>query len=133
VASCLLDTHVWAWDLKQDSRLPKRVLDRIDDNDIVYVSAVSFYEIAQKVRLGKWPEMLAFATNLHSLLADQGDQVADMTAEIGIIARLLEWDHRDPFDRMLAATSIILKLPLISADSVFDQLADRKDWPGRIW
>jgi PIN domain nuclease of toxin-antitoxin system len=56
-----------------------------------------------------------------------------LTADISQFAGLLEWDHRDPFDRMIAATSILLRIPLMSADEAFDQLSDRKDWPGRVW
>lgn len=105
----------------------------MDAADSIHVSVISFYEIAQKVRLGKWPEMALHASGLQEALAEQGYHSVNLTAEISQLAGLLEWDHRDPFDRMIAATSIHLKLPLISADAVFDELAGRKDWPGRIW
>lgn len=133
MTSYLLDTHVWAWDLKLDDQLPKHMLDTIDGADSAHVSVISFYEIAQKVRLRKWPEMEPFANNLSSALAEQGYQLANLTAEISQLAGLMNWDHRDPFDRMIAATCIQLKLPLISADVAFDELSSRKDWPGRIW
>ena len=109
------------------------MLDAIDGADGAYVSVISFYEIAQKVRLRKWPEMEPFANNLAKALAEQGYQLANLTAEISQLAGLMDWDHRDPFDRMIAASSIHLKLPLISVDSAFDELSSRKDWPGRIW
>lgn len=105
----------------------------MDDSESTHVSVVSIYEIAQKVRLGKWPEMEAAAGSLASLLVEQGYVGVDVTGAISQMAGLLEWDHRDPFDRMIAATAIQLQTPLISADEAFDALSDRKDWPGRVW
>jgi PIN domain nuclease of toxin-antitoxin system len=37
----------------------------------------------------------------------------------------MEWAHRDPFDRMLAATALHLAVPLLSADTVFDGIVTR--------
>jgi PIN domain nuclease of toxin-antitoxin system len=133
LTSYLLDTHVWAWDLKLDDQLPKRMLGVMDKAENIHVSVISLYEIAQKVRLRKWPEMALHASDLQTALTRQGYQVANVTAEISQLAGLLDWDHRDPFDRMIAATAIHLKLPLMSADTAFDQLSGREDWPGRVW
>jgi PIN domain nuclease of toxin-antitoxin system len=41
--------------------------------------------------------------------------------------------HRDPFDRIIAATAIISNLKLLSADPVFDSLEPRAGLAGRIW
>lgn len=133
MTSFLLDTHVFAWDIKLDEQLPKRMLEVMDRADSIHVSVISLYEIAQKVRLGKWPEMAPHANRLQAALGEQGYQSTNLTAEISHLAGLMDWGHRDPFDRMIAATSIHLKLPLISADETFDQLSGRKDWPGRVW
>lgn len=129
----LLDTHTWVWAIKLDPLLPTRIAETLVGASAIQVSAVSFYEIAQKVRLGKWSQMEPFADRLATVLAEQGGQLINMDGTIAQLAGLLDWNHRDPFDRMIAATSIHLKLPLLSADTVFDQLSHRKDWPGRIW
>lgn len=129
----LLDTHTWAWGIKYDSLLPQRVAQRILDADTIEVSAISLYEIAQKVTLGKWPDMEPHADHLAQILSDQGGHLVVIDAAVAQLAGMLQWNHRDPFDRMLAATSIIRNVPILSADTVFDALSDRKDWPGRIW
>ena len=53
----LIDTHAFAWGLYGDPNLSAKALGGIKNAQSVYLSAASFYEIAQKVRLGKWPEM----------------------------------------------------------------------------
>ncbi len=89
----------------------------------VYVSPISFFEIGQKVRFGKWPEMEPYVEQLPSLLERQGGLVSTLSPEICLRAATLEWSHRDPFDRLLAATVQVLGIPIVSADAVFDNVA----------
>jgi PIN domain nuclease of toxin-antitoxin system len=93
--------------------------------DAVEVSPISFFEIAQKVRLGKWPEMAAYADQLVSLLDRQGGRVAALEPAVCLSGSLMEWQHRDPFDRLIAATALHYAYPLISADAVFDGIVQR--------
>jgi PIN domain nuclease of toxin-antitoxin system len=39
----------------------------------------------------------------------------------------IEWPHRKPFDRLLAAFALRRRIPIVSADSVFDMVL------ARIW
>ena len=97
--------------------------------DKVAVSPISIFEIAQKVRLGKWPEMMAFEAEMPALLDLQGPLIIALTPQIALRAGLLDWPHRDPFDRMLAATALVAGMALISADTVFDAVPGLR----RIW
>src|SRR5438067_1922805 len=121
----LLDTHSWAWSLSGDRRLSSVAADAIEGAQAVLVSPISFFEIAQKVRLGKWPEMAAFIGRLPALLTEQGGRVAALEAQICENAGALAWVHRDPFDRLLAATALHYNLPIVSADVVFDGIITR--------
>jgi len=103
VKALLLDTHTWAWSLAGSDRLSKSALAAIGGADSVLVSPISFFEIAQKVRLGKWPEMEPFVDRLSALLEQQGGTIADFNPEICVMAGMMGWPHRDPFDRLLAA------------------------------
>ncbi|HEU5117328.1 MAG TPA: type II toxin-antitoxin system VapC family toxin [Isosphaeraceae bacterium] len=40
----------------------------------------------------------------------------------------LPYHHRDPFDRLLAATALVEGLALVSADSVFDAYGVTRLW-----
>ena len=57
LTTLLPDTHIWAWTLTDDRRISDRARRAIAEASTIIVSAISFHEIAQKVRLGKWPEM----------------------------------------------------------------------------
>jgi PIN domain nuclease of toxin-antitoxin system len=121
----LLDTHAWAWSLSTEPRLTPKALEAIAGAELVFVSPISFFEVAQKVRLGKWPEMEPFVGRLGAILEEQGGLAADFTPDICLRAGLMDWDHRDPFDRLIVATAQVMGLQLISADTVFDGLVAR--------
>lgn len=125
MTAILLDTHTWAWSLAGDERLSTAAVAAIEAADTVLVSPITFFEIAQKVRLGKWPEMKSFVNQLAALLREQGGSVAGFDPAICIAAGSMAWTHRDPFDRLLAATAMHYNLPLVSADSVFDGIVTR--------
>lgn len=129
MTAVLLDTHAWAWSLTGDLRLSTKATALITEADSVFVSPISFFEIGQKVRIGKWPEMEPFVNDLPSLLAEQGGRVAALAPEVCLKGATLAWEHRDPFDRLLAATTLALGMPLISADEIFDTLPDIS----RLW
>jgi PIN domain nuclease of toxin-antitoxin system len=133
VSSFLLDTHTWAWSLTGDRRLSRRAIETMQSAEAIFVSPISLFEIGQKVRIGKWPDMEPFVDRLPGFLQEQGGRVAGMTPEICLAASMLAWDHRDPFDRFLAVTSIENRIAIISADEVFDELADHDRWIARIW
>ncbi len=121
----LLDTHVWAWSVTGDSRLSARATDAIEQAQTVFISPISFFEIAQKVRLGKWPEMLPHADRLPAMAEAQGGSIAALLPAICAEAGLMIWAHRDPFDRLLAATASHYIFPIVSADATFDGVVTR--------
>lgn len=125
MTAILLDTHAWAWTLAGDPRLSADARNRLEDAGVVMVSAISFFEIAQKVRLGKWPEMEPFVDRLPDLLAEQDGVVAPLDGAICVRAGGMPWAHRDPFDRLIAATALRLDVALVSADDVFDGIVAR--------
>lgn len=129
MVAVLLDTHALAWSLARDAKLSLRARRAISAADAVGVSPISIYEIGQKVRLGKWPAMVRFSQDMPEMLEKQGAVIAPFTEDIALLAGLLDWTHRDPFDRMLAATALEFGMDLISADNSFDEVADLR----RVW
>lgn len=129
----LLDTHVWIWSIVSRTRTQPSIRALIDSAASPLLSVSSLYEVAYKARLGKWPEVLSFSGRLAELASEQGVHIVNIDAEIAVRAAQLDWAHRDPFDRLIAATAITRGATLISADAQFDDLDSRPDWPGRLW
>jgi len=69
--------------------------------------------------------MERFVDRLAALLSEQGGSVAGLDPAVCIAAGMMAWTHRDPFDRLLAATAMHYNLPLVSADAVFDGVVTR--------
>lgn len=125
VRAVLLDTHTWAWTLTDDDHLSGTARAAVLNAETVLVSPITFFEIGQKVRLGKWPQMAPFVQQLSTLLEKQGGVMADLDGPVCLSAATMDWTHRDPFDRLLAATALKRNLPLVSVDPVFDAVVTR--------
>jgi PIN domain nuclease of toxin-antitoxin system len=115
----LLDTHALLWWLAGDERLSAHSREAIERAHTVHVSAVSTWEIAIKTQLGKLPGGELILAELPGVLERQGFVTLPIVARDGHFAGLLPAHHRDPFDRMLAAQSLRLGLPLVSNDPAF--------------
>jgi PIN domain nuclease of toxin-antitoxin system len=116
----LLDTHALLWWLAGDRRLSAPARRAIEnDENAVFVSAASAWEISTKHRLGKL-DAAAIAGRLGALLTSQGFESLDMTVNHAERAGALPGEHRDPFDRMLAAQAQAENLTLVSNDAAFD-------------
>ena len=120
VMRVLLDTHVVLWALTDPDRLSAPVRECLEDpSTALFVSAVSAWEIATKVRLGKLvgAELIISGYRAH-LVTLRVEELA-ITSAHALAAGSLDVDHRDPFDRMLAAQAQIEGLTLVTSDDIF--------------
>lgn len=125
----LLDTHALLWWLAGASSLTRkaRVSIESDDNDI-FVSAVSAWEIATKFRIGKLPEAAAVATDVAGTVRAEGFSELAVSIVHAERAGALGGPHRDPFDRMLIAQSLTDGLTLVSNERAFDRYGVARLW-----
>ncbi|MFW6198424.1 MAG: type II toxin-antitoxin system VapC family toxin [Acidobacteriota bacterium] len=113
----LLDTHVWLWSLLQPDNLTARVREALLDADNeLWLSPISVCEALVlhergRIELADDPD----AWVQRALLAAPMRE-APITHEIARRSRRLPLDHRDPADRFLAATAVVLELVLVTAD-----------------
>lgn len=128
MAAVLLDTNAFAMALTDDPRLPSKARAAVLAASRVAVSVISFYEIGQKVRLGKWQDMADHVAGLDARSRADGFDLIALSAGAALEAAGMDWEHRDPFDRMIAAVARREDLPLISSDAAFDDLGLPRLW-----
>ena len=111
----LLDTHVFIWAVTDSRRLSKNARNAISEATEVFVSVSSIWEIAIKSAIGK---IKADAGEMTRAIGASGFVELPITAvHAAHVARLpLLNDHKDPFDRLLVAQSIVEPLVLLTAD-----------------
>jgi PIN domain nuclease of toxin-antitoxin system len=113
VTRLLLDTQIALWALAGHRRLPREVRRLIEEHDVL-VSAASIWEIAIKASIGKLdadPEVV------RRTLAPSGFEELPVTGEHAARVAILPAHHRDPFDRLLVAQSIVEAVVLPTSDS----------------
>jgi PIN domain nuclease of toxin-antitoxin system len=117
----VLDTHVLIWWLSEPSSLSakaRRAIAKETAPNTIIVSAISVLEIATAARRGR----LRFAVSVETWLADTRRlpelRYEPVSAEIAQLAGSFGDDmHGDPADRIIAATAILLAVPLVTADT----------------
>ncbi|MBP7656663.1 MAG: type II toxin-antitoxin system VapC family toxin [Pseudoxanthomonas sp.] len=116
----LLDTHepLWWWtDYSQLSAGARRAIAAPANS--VFVSAASAWELATKHRIGKLGEVGQAVSRFNELVAADGFEHLAISYYHCLEAGGYAVDHRDPFDRMLAAQTALEGLVLVSRDPAF--------------
>lgn len=123
----LLDTNALLWWLKDDKRLSSKARSAIADPDNeVRASVISIYELVYKARAGKFPLGIALELEDHAAAAEipwLSLEAPDMRTGAS-----LEWDHKDPWDRLIAAQAISRGLSLVSSDRAFARAPVETIW-----
>lgn len=109
----LLDTHVVLWALSDDQRLGSGAREAIvDGRNLVFVSAVSAWEITIKKALGKIRAPDGFFEELERHRFTPLDVTCGHALAVGRLPLL----HADPFDRLLLAQAAEEHLTLVTHD-----------------
>jgi PIN domain nuclease of toxin-antitoxin system len=113
----VLDTHVWVWLSSQiDDLLSPVALRAIDSASEIGIPAVCCLEIAQHEKRGRLELDRDIRSWFEQSLTTERVRLLPLTPEIAIGAARLLWDHRDPFDRVIVATAIVHRAPLVTKD-----------------
>ncbi|MBO7583236.1 MAG: type II toxin-antitoxin system VapC family toxin [Treponema sp.] len=120
----LIDTHILLWAIMDSNKLSKKEQQVLsDETNTIFVSPISFWEIAikhqnKKLNLGKVNILhiphIAEQLDFSLLNPEPYDYLT-----IGQIPQ--KENHHDPFDRMLIQQAIRNNLVLISKDEKFQQ------------
>ncbi len=125
----LLDTHALLWAALAPASLSRRASSIVaDEKNVVLVSAASAWEIATKVRLGKLPGAERLEREFLNVMDAAGYTLLPIDAASALRAGRLNGEHRDPFDRMLAAQALAEDIPILSTDAKLDVFSIRRIW-----
>ena len=112
----LLDTHLLLLAAGLPDQLPEAARGLLDDpdNELLF-SAASLWEVAIKRKLGR-DDVQADPRLLRRGLLDNGYGELAITSEHAIAIDQLPPIHKDPFDRILLAQSMVEGITLVTAD-----------------
>ena len=113
----LLDTHTLFWWLEADPLLSRAAKEAIgNEASNMHVCAASAWEIAIEYRTGNWPEARDLAETLAAIVVGERLRALPVTVEHALHPDQLANEHRDPFDRLLAAQADLEQLTLATND-----------------
>ncbi|MCY4060526.1 MAG: type II toxin-antitoxin system VapC family toxin [Gammaproteobacteria bacterium] len=127
---CLLDTHAFLWWIGDHSGLSRAASRVIAEGLEVRISAASVWEIAIKARLGRLQIQDDFGRYIRTHITVNRFRILPVELEHTLAVYDLPGhpEHRDPFDRLLAAQSLVENLPLVSKDTEFDHYGVERVW-----
>jgi PIN domain nuclease of toxin-antitoxin system len=125
----LLDTHTFLWWVADDPQLSlsaKTIISNPDNE--IYFSVVSAWEIIIKVGTGKFS--LSEPPEIYIPGRIISNQFETLTVQMPHILRIngLPNFHKDPFDRLLIAQSLVEDLSLITVDQAIAQYPVKTIW-----
>lgn len=116
----LLDTQAFLWMVTDNSLVSKKIKKLfLDQENIFYLSLVSIWEMSIKMSLGKLKVQQPFEKFILNQLQENFIEQLPIHFRHVTKVRTLPFHHRDPFDRLLIAQSLIEDLPVVSSDSAF--------------
>ena len=120
----LLDTHVFLWFVNDNPLLSNRLKDLIEDtSNVSYLSTASLWEMSIKFNLGKLRLDPNYDEFVEREVKASAIQLLNIELEHIRVNSTLPFHHRDPFDRIIIAQSIVEQMPIVSVDSAFNKYA----------
>ena len=121
----ILDTHTFLWAITDEARLSTRVRNLMAAGECWFNTASVWELIAQSP---VWQDVFtktsgSFITSEH---VKQRSPILSIALDHVLRVESLDLHHRDPFDRILVAQSIVENLPVLTVDPVF------KSYPAKV-
>jgi PIN domain nuclease of toxin-antitoxin system len=124
----LLDTQIIIWLEENPANIANVVRDQILAETTAYFSKASVWEMAIKIKTGKLSLKQPLDLFIDNFQIDYKFKLLDISLQHIYQTQQLPLHHRDPFDRLLIAQSIIENIAVISSDVIFDAYGIRRIW-----
>ncbi len=127
----LLDTHIWLWSLLDPQQLSSRARSALTEpSNTLALSPVSVWEalvLDEKGRVRLQPDPWSW---IRTALTVRPMHEIPVTFDIAFGSRSIRLGHDDPADRFIAATAMVHRLTLVTADRSLLQCPDIRVFPG---
>ncbi|RPI76753.1 MAG: type II toxin-antitoxin system VapC family toxin [Desulfobacteraceae bacterium] len=115
----LLDTCALLWLAHDQNRFSAATLTKIDEAPVVYLAAISGFEIGLKHKAGKLQLPVPPRQWMHEIIAHHQIEIIGLDLEICLKAAELPPIHKDPCDRFIIAAALAMGLSVVTADQRF--------------
>jgi PIN domain nuclease of toxin-antitoxin system len=117
----MLDTRALLWLAQGGGELSEAALQRIEAAPVVYVSAISGFEIGIKVQKSKLELPVRPAEWFAAVLGHHDIEMLPLVLDVCIRATELPRIHADPCDRVLIAAAQMQHFPVVTTDALCAQ------------
>lgn len=125
----LLDTHTLLWLVENDPNLSVAAVNILVDPDHeLLLSPATYWELAIKISIGKYRLADPLSDYIEEAIRLYGLTILPITVAHAEAVASLPYHHKDPFDRLLIAQSIVEDVGVVSSDEAFDAYSVTRLW-----
>ena len=128
ITRVLLDTDAFLYFINNDAALSKKARNLLESEIDLLISSASLWEIAIKFSIGKLTLPDSFGNFIPSQIQRNDIEILPVTLPYLQKVSTLPFHHKDPFDRLIIAQSLVDNLPVTSSDPAFDSYGVERIW-----
>lgn len=125
----LLDTHTLLWFALNDPQLSHTATSLImNPGHEKLVSPASYWEIAIKIGIHKYALTMPYEDFMREAIDKNGFLYLHIEPRHTALLTTMSHHHKDPFDRLLVAQSLVEGIPILSGDRQLDPYGVSRLW-----